>query len=368
MSVSLENRLYWARRHMPRLARALQGLPDFNGVRLACSMHLDLKIIPLVEGLIQHRAQVYLLTCNLATVRDEVVAYLQGIGAQAQAWKDMPPADYQRAIADALAWEPTHLCEFGADLTVAWLASPSPPRVRASLEGTGSGISRLASLEPPYPIYNWDDLPVKEGLHNRHMVGLTTWHTFFTRTGLTLHGKRVVVIGYGLVGQGVAVSARAYGGTVSVVESDPSCRLQATFDGWPVLALEAALQQADVVVTATGAQNVLADEQIRHLRDGAFLLNVGHHAGEIDVSALRRYPHRETLPYIEEIDLDGRTVYLLAGGEMVNLAAGEGDSLNAFDLTLALMTAGIAYLVGPGSQQPPGVYLLPRQAWEPVIY
>ncbi|HLE14855.1 MAG TPA: adenosylhomocysteinase [Anaerolineales bacterium] len=367
MEIPFENRLEWARRHMPRLGRALSDLPDLGGVRLAFSMHLDLKIVPLVEGLLARGAQVTVVTCNPATVRDEVVAYLKSAGAQAQAWRDMPAQAYRQAAADAIAWGPTHLCEFGADLTSAWLASPAPPPVRASLEGTGSGIARLQRLAPPYPIFNWDDLPIKEGLHNRHMVGLTTWHTFFARTGLTLHGRRVAVIGYGLVGQGVAASGRAYGGTVLVVERDPSRALQAAFEGWAVLTLEEALPQADVVVTATGAAGVLAAIHLPLLRDGAFLVNVGHHAGEIDLPALLAHPHREILPHIEEVDLDGRRVYLFARGEMANLAAGEGDSLNAFDVTLAILARGLGYLVGPGSAEPPGVYLLPRSVWEGAV-
>jgi adenosylhomocysteinase len=157
MVAPLEKRLEWACRQMPRLGRALDELPELAGVRLAFSIHLDLKMIPLIEGLLSRRAQVYLTTCNPATVRDEVVVYLQQAGAQAQAWRDMPEEASRRASAGAIAWRPTHLCEFGADLTAAWLASSEPPPVRASLEGTGSGIARLQGMVPPYPIYNWDD-------------------------------------------------------------------------------------------------------------------------------------------------------------------------------------------------------------------
>lgn len=364
MEISLEKRLEWARRQMPRLGLALQTLPDLTGVRLAFSTHLDLKMVPLIEGLIEHGAQIYLTTCNPATVRDEVVAYLQWTGAQANAWRDMQEEACHRSYADAIAWAPTHLCEFGAELTAAWLAHPAPPPVRASLEGTGSGIARLQGMSPPYPIFNWDDLPIKEGLHNRHMVGLTTWHTFFSRTALSLHGKSVAVIGYGLVGQGVAASARAYGGTVIIVERDPARALQAQFDGWPVMSIEEAIPRADVIVTATGAQAVLGSQHFSLLCEGAFLINAGHRSDEIDVAALLANPHREVLPYVEEVDLDRRAVFLLAGGAMANLAAGEGDSLNTFDITLAILARGLGYLIGPGSAEPPGVYLLPRPVWE----
>jgi adenosylhomocysteinase len=119
-----------------------------------------------------------------------------------------------------------------------------------------------------------------------------------------------------------------------------------------------------VVVTATGVSGVLSGRHLPLLQQGAFLVNVGHRADEIDLPALLVYPHQEVLPYIEEIDLDGRGVFLFAGGAMANLAAGEGDSLNAFDITLAILARGLGYLVGPGSAEPPGVYLLPRSVWE----
>jgi len=199
------------------------------------------------------------------------------------------------------------------------------------------------------------------------MVGITTWQTFFARTRLTLHGKRVAVIGYGSVGQGVAATARAFGGAVSVVERDPVRALQAAYDGWPVASLEEALSCADVIVTATGAAGILSAQHFAMLKDGAFLLNVGHRADEIDAQALLAYPHATVLPFIEEVQLSGRSIFLIAGGAMMNLTAGEGDSLNAFDLTLAVMATGIGYMVKEAAHRPPGVYLLPRSAWEAAL-
>jgi adenosylhomocysteinase len=216
----------------------------------------------------------------------------------------MPEAAYRKAAVDAIAWRPTHLCEFGADLTAAFLEAANPQMVCASLAG----------VRPPYPIFNWYDLPIKEGLHNRHMVGLTTWQTFFARTRLILHEKKVAVIGFGLVGQGVAETARAFGGTVIVVEVDPARALQATFDGWQVLSMAEALAQADVIATATGAKGVLQAESFRYLKEGAFLINVGHRADEIDLAELNAYPHRNVIPYVGEYDLNGKSVFLFAGG------------------------------------------------------
>lgn len=365
-----DRNLAWARRFLPRLSRALAALPDLSAARVACSMHLDLKMVPLVEGLLARGAGVFLVTCNATTVRDEVVAHLEKRGAKARAHRGMTEAERAASIEEALDWGPTHLCEMGADLSAAFAQRPasSRPLVRAALEATGSGITRLGGLGLPYPVFNWDDLPLKEGLHNRYMVGLTAFHAFFQRTRLTMHGREVLVVGFGLVGRGVADAARAYGGVVSIAERDPARALEAAYAGYRVVPLAAGLSAADVVVTATGAKNVLGNAELPHLRDGSFLINVGHASDEMDVAALRAFPHEEVLPFVEEIKMGDRSVFLFAGGSMANLTAGEGDSLNAFDVTLAVMTSGIAHIVGPGEKAPPGVHPLPRSAWESAAH
>ena len=368
---SFEQQLAWTNQHMIRSLRALARLPDLDGVRLACSIHLDLKMLPLVESLLAKGADLFIVTCNPTTVRDQVADAMRQKGAQVEAWHDMPDEAYLSAIHQALTWRPTHLCEMGADLSYSLLREDSLPAeregVQASLEATGSGINRLEKLDLPYPVFNWDDLPVKEGLHNRHMVGLTTWQTFFARTNLTLHEKHVLVIGYGSVGQGIAKAARAYGGSVTIVEKDPVRKIEASYDGWPVRPLNEAISDADVIVTATGASGVITADHIILLKDNAFLLNCGHSNIEIDVAALRGYPSEQVLPTVEAFYVGEKRIYLLAGGAMFNLAAGEGDSLNAFDVTLAVMISGIGHIVGQGANWSPGIHLLPREVWAEVI-
>jgi adenosylhomocysteinase len=349
---------------MPRVAGAVKRLPSLEGFRIAFSMHLDPKMIPFVEGVLERGAAVYLTTCNPDTVRDDVVEHLRARGAEGIARRGMSEAEYRAAAATALEWQPTHLCEMGGELSAAYTAGPHRPRVRGSLEATGSGVARIEKMDLPYPVFNWDDLPVKEGLHNRHMVGLTAWHTFFGRTGLTLHEKTVLVVGYGDVGAGVADSARAYGAHVMIAELDPSRRLRAAYAGWEVVNLDEGVARAEVVVTATGAAGVISAAHIDRLRDGAFLLNVGHRPEEIDVAYLGRNEHREVIPYVEEVRLEGRTVYLLSGGSMFNLVAGAGDSLNAFDVTLAVLAEGLGFLVHEGSGYPAGLHILPEFVWQ----
>ena len=357
----------WARKHLTRCLAAVDQLPDLTGIRLACSMHLDLKMAPLVEGLIGKGAEVFLSPCNPTTVQNDMVEFCQQLGAQTHAWRDMSPDDWEQSFLKALAWQPTHLCEMGADLSYHYHKQPGDLVIQGSLEATGSGITRLNQFTPQYPIFNWDDLPVKEGLHNRHMVGLTAWHTFFQTTRLTLHEKRVAVIGYGLVGQGVAAAAKAYGGQVTIVEKDRARILQAKYDGWPVADLSDIAQDVDVIATATGAKQVVTREHIQALPDNAFLLNVGHVAEEIDLAFLNEQKKVNALPYVDGYNINGKTIYLLADGSMLNLTAGYGDSLNAFDVTLAVLVSGIKHLIEQSATTEPGLYLLPKEAWDPVL-
>jgi adenosylhomocysteinase len=368
MTSPIEQELIWIRHHMPRLRRVVASLPELSGVRLACSVHLEIKMIPLFEALLARGAQLFLTTCNPNTVRLEVVNWLVKNGARAEAWHGMPPAAYTAALQRALDWQPTHLCEMGAGLTTTWHQRiPTPTGVQASLESTGSGLSRVRGMQLCYPVFNCNNLPIKEGLHNRHMVGLTTWQAFFERTRLSLHEKRVLVIGFGSVGRGVADAACAFGGLVWIAERDSARALEAAYAGWEVKSLDEALPAADVIVTATGAPGVLEAQHFSQLRDGAFLLNVGHHADEIELAALRAYPHQEVLPFIEAFQIGDRTIYLFAGGSMANLTAGKGDSLNSFDLTAAVLAAGIGHIVQAGATTQPGVHLLPRAVWESCL-
>jgi len=281
---------------MPLTRRQCDLLPDLKHLRIAFSIHFDIKMVPAIEGVIERGASVFLTTCNPSTVRDQVISHLKERGAEGRVWKGMSGTEFASAVDEAIAWVPTHLCEMGAELTQR-IHQGEFTGVRASLEATGTGIARIRSLSLRYPVFNWDDLPIKEGLHNRWQVGLATWQAFCARTRLSLHRKHVVIVGFGLVGQGLAESARAFGGSVTVIERDPARLLQARYAGWDASEMTPdILRRADVVVTATGARGVLRAAEIAHLRDGCFLLNSGHLDDEIEVAALGT--RREVIPFV----------------------------------------------------------------------
>jgi adenosylhomocysteinase len=359
-----DGRLRWTRDNMPVTAEAVARLPDLSNVRLACSMHLEIKMVPAIDGLVARGAQVFLTTCNGQTVDDETIRWSRERGLPVYAWRGMSEDDRARGSVLAAEFRPTHLCEMGADLTGYFAREGgSGASVVAALEGTGSGTARLASLPLRYPVFNWDDLPIKEGLHNRHLVGLVACHAFFEKTRLTFHGRRVLVVGYGLVGRSACHAARAYGGRILVAERNPARALEARFAGEEVVDLEEGIAAADVVITATGARHVIGREQYGRLRRGAFLLNVGHANEEYDLGALTEYTREEVAPSLERVSRGEHFFHLFAGGAMANLVAGHGDSLNAFDVTLATMLAGIGFMVREGAKFSPGVHVLPEEAW-----
>lgn len=352
-------------RHIP-LTKAVASevaSHDFSGLTLCLNIHLDVKVIPVLEALLSARARLLVLSCNPQTTRDGVVAYLKGLGAEVYAWKGMPEVERVKAMDRVIDEGFDFISEMGADLTVHLLQNrpEAASRVKAGMEATGTGILRLRELSLPFPVFNWDDVPLKEGFHNRYLVGLTVWNTFLNVTHLSLFGRRVLVVGFGPVGQGIASYARVLGARVSVCDLDPVRQLEAIHAGFDVVDLVEGLPRADVVVTATGRDGAIGERHFDLLPDGCILLNAGHSNREIAADALLRYPAEEVRPFIEAIRLNGRTVYLLARGAMFNLAAGPGDYFDAFDLTSSLMLAGILFLVERGPTFPPGIHLLPSE-------
>lgn len=370
--MALEADLAWVHAHTPLTRRAAERLAgeDWRNQVLCLVIHLDLKMVPVVGALLRTGAEVLVLGANPATTRDEVVAHLAAAGARTQAAAGMDEAARLAAADWAISRRPSFLSEMGGEVTVR-LVRTRPDvasEVRAGMEATGTGLRRLAEVDLPFPVFDWDRLPLKQGLHNRHLVGLTVWNTFLNVTGLSLHGRRVLVLGFGPVGRGIADYAQRWGALVAVVDPDPRRQVEARHQGCLVASLEETLPQAEVVVTATGREGVLGTPQFGLLAPGAILLNAGHSGGEIDVAALRRFPMAPVRPHVEAVDLEGgRRVYLLAGGAMINLAAGPGDPFDAFDLTSALMLEGVRFMVRHHRDFPPGVHPFPAEVEHAVV-
>ena len=280
------------------------------------------------------------------------------MGVHVRARKGDPPERYAAHLERAVAAGPTLLSEMGAEATAS--TEGRLPSVRGGIEATGTGIKRLAGLDLRYPVFDWDGVPIKQGLHNRHLVGLMAANTFLNVTGLSLYGKAALVVGYGPVGRGAADAARA---AVTVCDPDPAARLAAAHLGFPATPrLEEGLAGADVVFTATGRDGAVPFDALSvHGKSGAFLANLGHTSGELPVEALRHHLADVPRPHVKRYEVEGKTLYLLAGGEMFNLAAGPGGPYDTFDLVTALMLEATGFLATEGVGYPPGIHPLPKK-------
>jgi adenosylhomocysteinase len=355
----LANELEWLREFTPATRRAATSLPSLAGEWLLVVCHLDLKMIPYFEALLGAGAEVWACAANPATTRDRVAEHLEALGVVVPARFSDPPERHGAHLRAAISAAPTLLSEMGADATAA--TGGRLEGVRGGLEATGTGIKRLSGLDLAYPVFNWDEVPIKQGLHNRHLVGLMAMNTLLDVTGLSLYGKRVLIVGYGPVGRGAADAARHFGAVVEVCDVDPAARLAAAHLGFATTDLEVGLSRADVTFTATGRDGAIPAGALASCKSGAFLANLGHTNGELPTAELRSCVVATPRPHVERCEVEGRTLYLLAGGAMFNLAAGPGDPYDTFDLVTALMLEATGFLATGGASYPPGVHLLPKE-------
>jgi adenosylhomocysteinase len=281
------------------------------------------------------------------------------MGVEVRGRSGMSMAEHAAAL-EWLADEPADaLCDMGGELIEATVAHGHRPV--GALEATTTGLHRLAGLDIPFPVLDWNGIALKDLIHNRHHVGAEVWPAFAAITGLSVYGREVVVVGYGPVGQGVAQRAREMGAQVTVVDRDPVRLVQALHHGCRVADFDEAVRGASVVVTATGFDGVIGAAQIERLADGAILMNVGHSNREIDVDWLDEHPRTELRRHLDRYEVDGRRVHLLNRGSLVNLAAGLGITPpQLFDPFAAIMLLGLAAVLdGRLAGRPAGVQRYP---------
>ena len=332
---------------------------DLSGRTVACHQHVTPNNICIVGPLVEAGARVRIAPCNPDSTDDRAASHLASMGVEIRGRAGMSAVEH----ADALAWlasEPADaLCDMGGELISA--AAAAGHRPAGALEATTTGLHRLAGLEIPFPVLDWNGIALKDLIHNRHHVGAETWPAFAAITGLSLYGREIVVVGFGPVGQGVALRARDLGANVTVVDLDPVRLIQAQHHGCRVADFDDAVLRASVVVTATGFDGVVGAAQIERLADGAILMNVGHSNREIDVDWLDQHPHTELRRHLERYAVNGKRVHLLNRGSLVNLAVGLGNgAAQLFDPFAAIMLLGLdAILEGRIADLPAGVQRYP---------
>lgn len=334
---------------------------DLRGRTASCFQHLTMVNALTMTPLLDAGARVRIAAVNPDSTDDVAAGLLLDRGAEVWAWNGMSDTDVAEGLQWLLSEDAEAVSDMGGEYTVGCVESGRHPA--AALEATTSGLHRLADVDVPFPVFNWNDIALKDRIHNRHHVGLTAWPTFSRITGMAVHGRSVLVVGFGPVGRGVALTARALGAVVSVAEVDPVRALEAQHHGCRDVPLDEGLASNSIVVTATGREGVLGPDQLCLLRPGAIVANVGHSNREIDIGWLASRPHTPMVDSIDRYEIDGRPVYLLNRGSLVNLAPGASVPVDEyFDPFAAIILSGLAWILSDGAKgAAPGLQPYPSE-------
>ena len=366
------NRIEWAGREMPvvnlireRFARE----KPLAGLRLAACLHVTTETANLALALRDGGAEVNLCASNPLSTQDDVAAALVGeYGIPTFAIKGEDDRTYYSHLTAALDLRPNVTLDDGADLVTILHTQRSElvSEVIGGTEETTTGVIRLTAMAGDnklrYPIIAVNDAETKHFFDNRYGTGQSTLDGITRATNILWAGRRVVVAGYGWCGRGVASRARGMGSHVIVTEANPIRALEAVMDGFTVMRSVDAARVGEVFITVTGGLHTIGREHLEVMPSGAILANSGHFNVEIDIPALEAMAvaRREVRPFVEEYSLpDGRKLYLLGEGRLINLAAAEGHPSAVMDMSFANQALAVEYIVQNRGQLAPGVHSMP---------
>ena len=366
-------RIEWSAREMPVVRHIRERFSEekpLKGLRIAACLHVTSETANLMLALRDGGAQVALCASNPLSTQDDVAAALvEEFGVPTFAIKGEDNETYYGHIRSALDQKPNITMDDGADL-VAVLHSERTellPNVVGGTEETTTGVIRLTSLAADgrlkYPIISVNDADTKHFFDNRYGTGQSTLDGITRATNILWAGKKVVVCGYGWCGRGFALRARGMGAHTIVTEVNAVRALEAAMDGHQVMTMAEAAEVGDIFVTVTGGLKAIGSEHIAAMKDGAVLANSGHFDVEIDLEALEEMSDgRQTIkPYVDEYLMgDGRRLYLLGEGRLINLAAAEGHPSAVMDMSFANQAMSVEYLAQSAHKLAPEVHSVPR--------
>lgn len=367
-------KLDWARHHMPihaELRRMFADRQPFAGLTVAVGSHIEAKTGVLIETLAAAGADVVFTASVSATTQDDVVAALNEqdrIEGFARRAADVDESEANHDL--VLERGPNFILDDAAELTARMVHRHSEKlhALYGVCEQTATGVQRLRAMAREgtlsFPVYAVNDTPMKHFFDNVHGTGESSLANIALTTNLLVAGKRVVVAGFGYCGEGVARKARGWGARVAVTEIDPRKALRAHMAGFDVLPMAQVVEHADLIVTATGNRDILRHEHFERMRDGVVLANAGHFKVEINVTALAEMAQaqREVRPGIVEYRLaDGRNINVVAGAELVNLAAptAMGHPVEVMDQTFAMQFMAAVHLLDHRARLSADVYPVP---------
>jgi len=365
-------RIEWAQREMPVLALIKEEFKRKNtlkGYKIGCCLHVTTETANLMIALKEGGAEVFLCASNPLSTQDDVAASLvkdYGISVFAIRGEDRDTYyDHLNKVLDA---KPNITMDDGGDLvsTIMKERSDVLSGIIGGTEETTTGVVRFKSMEKEgvlkYPIIAVNDAMTKHFFDNRYGTGQSTLDGIIRATNVLLSGKNFVVSGYGWCGKGVAMRARGMGSKVIVTEIDPIKAIEATMDGFQVMKMEEASKIGDIFVTVTGNLNVVREEHFKNMKEGAIIANSGHFNVEIDINALEKLSSSKRVirDSVEEYTLkDGKKIYLLGEGRLINLAAAEGHPASVMDMSFANQALSAEYLSKEGKKLQNKVYSVP---------
>jgi len=365
-------RIEWADRTMPVLRQIRERFAreqPLKGVRIAACLHVTTETGNLMRTLVAGGAEATLCASNPLSTQDEVAAALVAeYGVPTFAIKGEDNETYYRHINAALDTKPNLTMDDGADLvtTIFSQRQDLSSGIVGGTEETTTGVIRLKSMAAhnvlKYPIVAVNDAQTKHMFDNRYGTGQSTVDGIIRATNLLMAGTRFVVIGYGWCGRGIAMRARGLGARVIVVEIDAVKGIEAVMDGYDVMPMADAARIGDVFVTVTGNKNVIRKEHFASMKDGAIVCNSGHFNVELDIPGLTALStaEREVRPFVREFRLgNGRVVFLLAEGRLINLSAAEGHPAAVMDMSFANQALSAEFLVRNAGSLERKVYPVP---------
>lgn len=378
LAPSGEMKIKWVERNMPVLrgiGKDFAAQKPFAGLKIALSVHLEAKTAYLCRVLEMGGAEMYVTGSNPLSTQDDVAAALAQGGMQVFARYGCSMEEYEECLCRVLEAGPHIIIDDGGDLVHLMHTRYTHliPNVLGGCEETTTGIHRLRAMAREgslrFPMVMVNEADCKHMFDNRYGTGQSVWDGINRTTNLIVAGKYVVVSGYGWCGKGVSLRAKGLGAKVIVTETDPVRALEAVMDGYEVMPMAAAARLGDLFITVTGCSGVITAEHFETMKDGAILTNAGHFDVEVDMAgleklAVEKYEARHNIQgYVLP---SGKTLFTIAEGRLVNLAAGDGHPAEIMDMSFAVQALSAEYLAQNRGKLQPGVIPVPRELDEAV--
>ncbi len=368
----------WAESRMPvmmELRKKFSETKPLAGMKVAGCLHVTKETAVLVETLVDVGAEVAWSGCNPLSTKDDVAAALAEENIPIFAWYGMSTEEFYWAIDKTLEMKPTLTLDDGADL-IFRVHSDFPEQAEQIIGGTEettTGVHRLRAMDRAgkllYPVIAVNDAETKSDFDNVYGTGQSTLDGILRSTNIIIAGKIVVIAGYGHCGKGLAKNASGLGADVIITEVDPIQALKAAMDGFRVMLMDEAAKEGDLFITATGMKDILVERHFKVMKEGAIICNTGHYDAEISISDLEKLTKskREIRENNEEYILEnGRKIYLLAKGRLVNLSAAEGHPSEVMDMSFANQLLSLIYLAQEGKNLENKVYDIDRKQDESI--